>query len=148
MQVRTILSAIVSLCVCTLLIPGTVNGETSFDNAVHGNGFSYISQKHTYEPPVYSPNRSLMSFEDKDRDYTESQLRRFEIIFFISLPVSLFFSFAGAAAFKAAAEGEIQFSSLDYSYILLSSIGISFSIGLHDNRVVYRKGHYQQEQQK
>ncbi len=80
-----------------------------------------------------------LSFEDKDRDYEETQLRRFEIIFFISLPVSLFFSFAGAALFKAAAEGEISFSSLDYSYILLSSAGISFTIALRDNRVVYNR---------
>ncbi len=80
-----------------------------------------------------------LSFEDKDRDYEETQLRRFEIIFFISLPVSLFFSFAGTALFKAAAEGEINFSSLDYSYILLSSTGISFTIALRDNRIVYRK---------
>jgi len=88
-----------------------------------------------------------LSFEDKDRDYEETQLRRFEIIFFISLPVSLFFSFAGAALFKAAAEGEISFSSLDYSYILLSSAGISFTIAFRDNRAVYRKKAGKQEQQ-
>jgi len=104
--------------------------------------------KGIYKSGAFALNKQLpLSFEDKDRDYEETQLRRFEIIFFISLPASIFFSFAGAALFKAAAEGEISFSSLDYSYILLSSAGISFTIAFRDNRVVYRKKAGKQEQQ-
>jgi hypothetical protein len=81
--------------------------------------------------------RPLADFEEKDRDYEETALRRFEIVFFISLPASLLFSLAGAAAFKAGQGDPIDFTSAEYTYILVSSVGISFAIALHDSRVVF-----------
>jgi hypothetical protein len=79
----------------------------------------------------------LADVEEKDRDYTETPLRRFEIVFFISLPVSILFTLAGTAAFKAGQGRPVDFTSAEYSYILVSSLGISFAIALHDSRIVY-----------
>jgi hypothetical protein len=83
----------------------------------------------------------LADFEEKDRDYTETPLRRFEIVFFISLPVSILFTLAGTAAFKAGQGRPVDFTSTEYSYILVSSLGISFAIALNDNRIVYGPSH-------
>lgn len=83
----------------------------------------------------------LAGFEEKDRGYTETPLRRFEIVFFISLPVSILFTLAGTAAFKAGQGRPIDFTSAEYSYILVSSLGISFAIALRDSRVVYGPSH-------
>ncbi len=80
------------------------------------------------------------SFEDKDIDYEETQLRRFEIIFFISLPVTFILSLAGLGAFKLASGSSGGFRSIDYQYIALSSVALSFAVALHDNRVVFHKG--------
>ncbi len=150
MQIRIILSLSVAVCVFAAATHSIRGAEISNAGSNNGNTATYpvmVQNVGIHENTAYTVGMPLfLSFEDKDREYEESQLRRFEIIFFISLPVSLFFSFAGAAAFKAAAEGEIRFSSLDYSYILLSSVGVSFTIALRDNRTVYRKGTITQEQ--
>jgi hypothetical protein len=74
-----------------------------------------------------------------DIDYDETPLRRFEIIFLISLPVTLALSFAGLAAYKAGAGTWGSFETIDYTYLILSSISLSFSVAIHDNRVVFKK---------
>jgi hypothetical protein len=72
-------------------------------------------------------------------DYQETQLRRFETIFFISLPASFLFSFLGLIVFRGVTGTSEAFSQLEYQYLVFSSIGISMSIALNDNRAVYRR---------
>jgi hypothetical protein len=79
-------------------------------------------------------------FPDQEQEYRESPLRRFEIVFFISLPASLLFSLAGASAFSLGSQGSLRFTSPAYGYILVSSVGISLALALHDHRVVYGRG--------
>ncbi len=168
MKIRNFLSLAVALCLFAAAAPSVCDGDSftavswgdssavSHDAAENSSAEIEGTDSHPDETQnecidqgrAFELHKQMhLSFEDKDRGYEETQLRRFEIIFFISLPASLFFSFAGAAAFKAATAGEISFSSLDYSYILLSSVGISFTIAFRDNRVVYRKKAGKQEQQ-
>ena len=72
-------------------------------------------------------------------DYQETQLRRFETIFFISLPASFLFSFLGLIVYRGVTGTSEAFSQLEYQYLVISSIGISMSIALNDNRAVYRR---------
>jgi len=130
-----------------VILPGTViyGGETSlfpysFDYPVINGGSAGNKIVSDEMHPFLTNNGVSYSFEEKDADYEESQLRRFEIVFFISLPASLFFSLAGAAVYKAASGEPVSFTSLDYGYLLLSSVSISFSIALRDNRMVFHKG--------
>jgi hypothetical protein len=71
-------------------------------------------------------------------EYKESQLRRFETIFFISLPASFLLSFLGTLLYRGFGEGSEPFSNQEYGYLALSTIGISLSIAFHDNRTVYQ----------
>jgi hypothetical protein len=107
-----------------------MNGSISSYN---GDNFN---QYYQYSEVVVVP----FSFEDKDIGYEETQLRRFEIIFFISLPVTFILSLAGLGAFKLASGSSEGFRSIDYQYIALSSVALSFAVALHDNRVVFKKG--------
>ena len=61
------------------------------------------------------------------------------IIFFISMPVTLGLSFAGLAAYKLAAGTWGSFDKTEYAYLAVSTVSLSFSVALHDNRVVYKK---------
>lgn len=81
-------------------------------------------------------------FTQKDNDYTESQLRRFEIVFLISLPVSLLLSYLGIQAYRLCDGRTAKFSSMKYRYLFFSSIGISFAVALNDNRITYKKGEF------
>jgi hypothetical protein len=83
--------------------------------------------------PAFDP------FLDGDEEYEETPARRFEIIFFISMPVTLGLSFAGIAAYRLAAGTWGSFDNTDYAYLVLSTVSLSLSVALHDNRVVYRK---------
>jgi hypothetical protein len=74
-----------------------------------------------------------------DEEYEETPVRRFEIIFFISMPVTLGLSFAGIAGYKLASGTWGSFQNIDYLYLALSTVSLSFSVALHDHRVVYKK---------
>jgi hypothetical protein len=129
-------------------------------NSIHGED-NYFSYNHNIDQFLIPTNDSIssyfgdhfnqyhqysevgkvtFSFEDKDIGYEETQLRRFEIIFFISLPVTFVLSLAGLGAFKLASGSSGGFRSIDYQYVALSSVALSFAVALHDNRVVFRKG--------
>ena len=82
------------------------------------------------------------NFTQKDRDYQETQLRRFEIIFFISLPASFLFSFLGFTAYRWASGRSGSFTPMEYQYLILSTIGTSLTIAIHDNKMTYRKRIY------
>lgn len=77
--------------------------------------------------------------EEKQAIEKESSLRRFEIIFFISLPVSAGFSLVGILGYRAASDKSGSFSSAEYIYLALSSIGISLSIAFNDYLILKRK---------
>jgi hypothetical protein len=83
--------------------------------------------------PIVNP------YLDGDEEYEETPARRFEIIFFISMPVTLGLSFAGLAAYKLAAGTWGSFDKTEYAYLAVSTVSLSFSVALHDNRVVYKK---------
>lgn len=81
-------------------------------------------------------------FEDDDSRYRETPLRRFETVFFISLPAGALLSFLGLTAYRAAAGKTGVLLPSEYVYIALSTIGISLSIAAHDTRSRYRKDIY------
>jgi len=77
-------------------------------------------------------------FEDKENEkYSENPVRRFEIIFFISAPVALGFSFMGVLGYRAISGKAGPLSPAEYTYLALSTAGICISIALHDHRVMY-----------
>jgi hypothetical protein len=100
-------------------------GETSI--AGSDNQFNQAGSLITYE------------FDEKDEEYDETQLRRFETIFFISLPVGVIFSLLGVLAFRGATGVTGPFTQIEYQYVFLSAVSISASIAFHDNRVTYKK---------
>ena len=81
------------------------------------------------------------NFEEDD-EYQETQLRRFETIFFISLPASFLFNFLGFTAYRWASGKSGSFAPMEYRYLIFSTIGTSLSIAIRDNRVTYRKELY------
>jgi hypothetical protein len=81
-------------------------------------------------------------FEDENSRYRETPLRRFETVFFISLPASALLSFLGLTAYRGAARKTGEFLPSEFIYIALSTIGISLSIAAHDNRSLYGKEIY------
>lgn len=81
-------------------------------------------------------------FEDDDSRYRETPLRRFETVFFISLPASALLSFLGLTAYRGSARKTGSLLPSEYLYIALSTIGISLSIAAHDTRSLYRKDIY------
>ena len=82
---------------------------------------------------------TLQPLLQEDDEYEESPARRFEIIFIISLPMTLALSFAGLAVYKAASDSWGDYQNTDYIYLALSSISLSLSVAIHDHRVVYKK---------
>ena len=89
--------------------------------------------------PLEYGSYRITSFVDVDEDYEETPARRFEIVFIISMPIALGLSFAGVAAYKLATGNWGSYENIDYLYLALSTISISFTVALHDNRVVYKK---------
>lgn len=78
-------------------------------------------------------------FTQKDSDYEETPLRRFEIVFLISLPVSLLITFLGIESYRVISGKTGAFTSIEYQYLILSTLGISFIVALRDNQVVFLK---------
>jgi hypothetical protein len=78
-------------------------------------------------------------FTQKDADYQETPLRRFEIVFFISLPVSLLITFLGIEGYRIVSGTIGPFTPIEYQYLVLSTLGISFTVALRDNEVVFLK---------
>jgi hypothetical protein len=82
---------------------------------------------------------TLQPLFEEDDEYEETPARRFEIIFLISLPMTLALSFAGLAVYKAASDTWGDYQNTDYIYLALSSISLSLSVAIHDHRVIYKK---------
>ena len=82
---------------------------------------------------------TLQPLLEEDGEYEETPARRFEIIFLISLPMTLALSFAGLAAYKAASGTWGDYQNADYVYLSLSTISLSLSVAIRDHRVVYKK---------
>jgi hypothetical protein len=88
-----------------------------------------------YDNEVYTLHPLL----EDDSEYEESPARRFEIIFIISIPLTLALSFAGLAVYKAASDTWGDYQTSDYVYLSLSTLSLSLSVAIHDHRVVYKK---------
>ncbi len=110
-------------------------------------GFQFSASAEDYslsitEEIITPPPITTFDLIEKDVDYEETPLKRFEIIFFISMPAAAIFSLLGVVSFRGASGTSGPFTSNEYLYIVLSTIGISFSIALNDNRITYRKELY------
>lgn len=110
-------------------------------------GFQFSAYAEDYSLSItgdITASPSIITFDltEKDVDYEETPLRRFETIFFISMPAAVIFSLLGVVSFRGASGISGPFTSNEYLYIVLSTIGISFSIALNDNRITYRKELY------
>lgn len=81
----------------------------------------------------------IILYNLKRDDENESLLRRFEIIFFISLPVSTGLSLAGLLGYRTISGRNGSFSGAEYMYLALSSTGISLSIAFNDYLKTKRK---------
>ena len=73
-----------------------------------------------------------------NNEYKESSFRRFEIVFFISLPISFFLSLGGTLLYKGISGNKGNLSNIEYGYIALSSVGISMSVALRDYFIIKR----------
>jgi len=80
----------------------------------------------------YSFNFENYSDFNSDGGYKETSFRRFEIIFFISLPVSFLLTLGGTLLYKQASGNRGNFIDIEYSYLTLSSVGISASVAIRD----------------
>jgi hypothetical protein len=78
---------------------------------------------------------------EKGTTAEESRSRRFETIFFISLPASVLLSLLGVLAFRGASRMSEGFSQIEYQYIVLSSIGISLSVAMRDSKSTSKRGY-------
>ncbi|MBN2325452.1 MAG: hypothetical protein JXQ30_17135 [Spirochaetes bacterium] len=93
----------------------------------------------------YGPDRKHpaityeFDFTDKDSDYEETPLRRFEIIFLISLPVSLLITFLGVEGYRVLGGQVGAFNQVEYRYLILSTVGISLGVALTDQQAVFMK---------
>lgn len=78
-------------------------------------------------------------FTEKDRGYEESPLRRFEIVFFISIPVSLLITFLGIEGYRVLSGQTGGFTPVEYRYMIFSTLGISLGVALKDQQAVFLK---------
>ena len=98
------------------------------------------AQEVSYEGRTNDPIISYeFDFTDKDSDYEETPLRRFEIIFLISLPISLLITFLGVEGYRVLGGQVGAFTPVEYRYLLLSTVGISLGVALTDQQAVFMK---------
>lgn len=98
------------------------------------------AQEASYEGRTNDPVISYeFDFTDKDSDYEETPLRRFEIIFLISLPISLLITFLGVEGYRVLGGQVGAFTPVEYRYLLLSTVGISLGVALTDQQAVFMK---------
>jgi len=129
---------IILLAGCVLIFVGIGGSRTLADDFVHhdivndtmagGSGHDVSSAL----PISYD-------FTEKDRGYEESPLRRFEIVFFISIPVSLLITFLGIEGYRVLNGQTGGFSPVEYQYMIFSTLGISLGVALKDQQAVFLK---------
>lgn len=103
-----------------------------------GRAYSFNLQP-AVKPLSYSTFQTVQENPPNEvSEYDETRLRRFEIVFLISMPVSFVFSLAGLGVFRALSGRGGGFGPMDYTYLLASSVGISLSIALHDYKEVFK----------
>jgi hypothetical protein len=124
---------IILLAGCVLIFVGTGGSRTLADDIVHntiagGSGHDVSSAL----PINYD-------FTEKDRGYEESPLRRFEIVFFISIPVSLLITFLGIEGYRVFSGQTGGFTPVEYQYMIFSTLGISLGVAFKDQQAVFLK---------
>ena len=110
---------------------------TGISNLLYGEDSSFnrpLSDLQLNNYPLINLNSSLFekNVDFNEGEYKESSFRRFEIIFFISLPISFLLTLGGTLLYKATSGNKGNFSGIEYRYIALSSVGISISVALRD----------------
>ena len=114
------------------------SGATASDVPASGDVFSHAlsrGEPSTLALPDRGPDRSGPDLQGTDRESAgqkETNLRRFEIVFFTSLPASVLLSLLGVIAFRSAAGNAGSFSAVEYRYLALSTIGISLGLAASD----------------
>ncbi len=125
--------------ICVLLIALTISYIVTIENSIYADEtIPFKNHLDSFIP------QNIITYEltEKDADYEESQLRRAEIVFFISMPVSLLITFLGIQAYRGISGRMGSFTSIEYQYLIISTLGISFTIALKDNRVVFWKDRF------
>jgi hypothetical protein len=95
--------------------------------------------------PFQAMPLNTFALPEEEPDRKETSFRRFEILFFTSLPVTTLISLLGVIAFRSAAGHTGDFSAVEYQYLALSTIGMSLYIAVSDSRSnridkTYRRG--------
>ena len=149
---KKICAAITCVLLFILTIPAAYADDRSFDSVLSLSLAGFKSGEPVFELKngelhYQYTNLSIQAEEmytlhpllEEDGEYEETPARRFEIIFLISIPLTLALSFVGLAAYKAASGTWSDYGTTDYVYLSLSTISLSLSVAIHDHRVVYKK---------
>jgi hypothetical protein len=144
---KTLIVAVTAFFMCWGVLPAA---ETLGD----GNSASLLSCALSHEG-VRAPFRgkihpatqlNTLALPDHGLDREETRFRRFEIVFFTSLPASVLLSLLGVIAFRSAAGHTGGLSAVEYRYLALSTVSMSLCIAASDSRnaygdKTYRRGH-------
>ena len=134
---------IILLAGCVLIFVGTGGSRTLADDVVHNFIAHDFMASNTISdgsgPDVSSALPISYDFTEKDRGYEESPLRRFEIVFFISIPVSLLITFLGIEGYRVLNGQTGGFTPVEYRYMIFSTLGISLGVALKDQQAVFLK---------
>ena len=163
---KALLVAITAFFTCWSVLPASdaPNGRSSFGllsaaplRAIpvsaalshEGTGMPPPGDLHTPREDLQfslSPMPNMLALPDQALDRKETRFRRFEIVFFTSLPASVILSLLGVIAFRNVAGNTGDFSAVEYRYLALSTIGMSLGIAASDLKNTgiqksYRRGH-------
>ncbi|HUT66000.1 MAG TPA: hypothetical protein VMZ05_07610 [Spirochaetota bacterium] len=134
---------IILLAGCVLIFVGTGGSRILADDIVRHEIVSNTIVNNTIAGgsghDVSSALPISYDFTEKDRGYEESPLRRFEIVFFISIPVSLLITFLGIEGYRVLSGQIGGFTPVEYQYMIFSTLGISLGVALKDQQAVFLK---------
>jgi hypothetical protein len=134
---------IILLAGCVLIFVGAGGSQAPADDIVHNEIAHDIIVNDTIAGgsghDVSSSLPISYDFSEKDRGYEESPLRRFEIVFFISIPVSLLITFLGIEGYRVLSGQTGGFTPVEYQYMIFSTLGISLGVALKDQQAVFLK---------
>jgi hypothetical protein len=153
---RALLVAVTAFFMCSGVLPAADTLEVARPAGCLGGALDRAWVRTPTQGGFRSPWESLQPFQamplntfalpEEEPDRKETSFRRSEILFFSSLPVTTLISLLGVIAFRSAAGHTGDFSSIEYQYLALSTIGMSLYIAASDSRSnrsdkTYRRGH-------
>lgn len=144
---KALLIAVTAFFICWGVVPAADTLEPARPAAglwgALGSAIDRTTTRGDYSTPAATPN--TFAFHERETENEEAGSRRFEVVFFTSLPVTILISLLGVVAFRSAAGHTGDFTSAEYTYLALSSVGMSFYIAASDSRSArggktYRRG--------